>query len=108
MRHPVKFKFMHNNKGFIQLLIILVLFIIILSLLGVSLGALFENKILRDNFNFVWKSSANIWNNYLAVPAKIAWRIWVKYVWEPFVGAMNKVREGENPIPKEALPQENP
>ena len=96
------------NKGFIQFLIILVLFIIILSLLGVSLGALFENKTLKDNFKFVWKSSVDIWNNYLAVPARLAWRVWVKYVWEPFTGAMDKIREGKNPMPEEALPQENP
>ena len=93
------------NKGFIQFLIILVLFIIILSLLGVSLGALFENKTLKDNFKFIWKSSTDIWNNYLAVPAKLAWRVWVKYVWEPFTGgAMDKIREGKNPMPEEAIP----
>ena len=94
-----------NNKGFIQLIVIAVMLIIILSLLGVSLSALFSNKTLRDNFKFVWDSAVYIWNQYLVGPAEFVWRIWVDYVWKSFTAAIERIKEGNNPVsPEESLP----
>lgn len=89
------------NQGFIQLLIIVVLLLIILSLLGVSLSAVFANKTLQRNFKFVWDSAKYIWNKYMAGPVKFVWKIWFKYVWETFTESMNKIKEGKNPLLQE-------
>ncbi|TSC73393.1 MAG: hypothetical protein G01um101470_119, partial [Parcubacteria group bacterium Gr01-1014_70] len=43
-----------NNTGIIQLLIIIILSVVILSLLGVSLRALFTDQTLKENFVFLW------------------------------------------------------
>lgn len=85
------------NRGFIQFIIILLLLLVIISLMGVSLLDIINDKLVRDNFSFVWNFSNWLWNNYLHSPVKIAWRLWVELLWEPFVGAMNKIREGESP-----------
>lgn len=95
------------NQGFIQLLIIAVLLIIILSLLGVSLGAVFSNQTLRGNFKFVWDSTNYIWSTYLSWPAKIIWKIWMKYVWETFTEAIERIKENKNPLPPEVVPTQN-
>ncbi len=62
-----------NKGGFIQIIIILVLVVIILSLLGVSLRALFNNPSLQDNFSFVGNWLSALWNNYLAAPGAYLW-----------------------------------
>lgn len=54
------------NKGLIQFIIILILTVIVLSLLGVSLSGLFNDKTLRENFAFLWHWTVYIWNTYVA------------------------------------------
>ncbi|OHA12861.1 MAG: hypothetical protein A2909_00185 [Candidatus Tagabacteria bacterium RIFCSPLOWO2_01_FULL_39_11] len=79
------------DKGIIQILVILVLFVIILSFLGISLGAIFKNELVRDNFAFIWKWakqawdwSVYAWGGYLSYPIKITWKIFIEYAWKPF------------------------
>ncbi len=64
---------MNNQNGFVQLIIILILLIIILSLLGVSLSSLFNDKTLRENFSFVWNGLIHVWDTYLAGYATAFW-----------------------------------
>lgn len=94
-----------KNSGFIQLLVILVLFVIILSLFGVSLTSLFGDKTMRENFSFLFNNTQYIWRTYLASPARIVVALWVRYVWIPFTESMNRIRQGENPIDPSAIPQ---
>jgi hypothetical protein len=88
------------NKGIIQILVILVLFVIILSFFGISLSAVFENELVKKNFEFIWKWAKHAWNwslfvwdNYLSYPAKITWKVFVEYVWEPFTRVMSQIKE---------------
>jgi hypothetical protein len=53
-----------KNAGFIQLIIIIILSIVILSLLGVSIGSLINNKTLHENFSFLWNFLVWIWQTY--------------------------------------------
>ena len=43
-----------SNKGFIEILLAVAVVVIILSLLGISLGSIFGNQLLKDNFGFIW------------------------------------------------------
>jgi hypothetical protein len=52
------------NEGIIQLIIIVILFIVILSLLGVSLRALLTDQTLAANFIFVWDTLSHVWETY--------------------------------------------
>lgn len=76
-----------KKGGFIQIIIILVLVIIILSLLGVSLRALFNNPALQDNFGFVGSWLQMVWNNYLAAPFAYLWNSFLRPIFcaGPFV-----------------------
>lgn len=55
---------MKTNQGIIQLIIIVLLSVIILSLLGVSLRALFTDKTLLENVAFLWKFLGHVWGTY--------------------------------------------
>jgi len=57
---------MNTKGGFVQLLIILVLIVIILSLLGVSISSVINNKTLQENFAFLWNTVMRLWQMYVA------------------------------------------
>lgn len=87
-----------NKQGFIQLIIIIVLLVVILSLLGVSLSALFANPVLRDNFGFLGRWLVFLWDNYLSVPFGYIRSIWGALVWQPFVETMRGFWQGISPF----------
>lgn len=79
------FKNNENEKGFIQIIIIIIMSIVIISLLGISLNELLSNKALNENFKLVWSLIKKTWDSYLIIPAKYIWSLWVMYVWNPFL-----------------------
>lgn len=89
----------YYNQGIIQLIIIILMFVIILSLLGVSLSTLFGNKTLRENFSFIWIWAKIVWNKYLGAPASYGFDIFIEFIWKPFVAVMKGVKEAGPPQP---------
>ena len=93
---------MKGNEGFIQLIVILLLVVIILSLLGVSLSALFQNKTLRENFSFISDIFKSLWDSWVGKTAKLAWdfayKFFIDFIWSAFIDAMNAIKGGRNPI----------
>lgn len=88
----------YQKQGFIQIIIILVLLIIILSLLGVSLSALFQNPILRDNFGFIWDWATYVWDNYLSGPFWYIYEIFIEIIWEPSLNTLRGIKTGESSV----------
>ena len=78
------------QKGIIQIIIILLLFVVILSLLGISLTSLIHNQTLRENFQLVWNWVLVIWNNVLKVPAEYVWNIFLTFVFDPLKEQIEK------------------
>lgn len=62
------------DRGFIQLIIILLLSLIIISMLGVSVSSLINNKTLRENFSLLWQALVWLWQNYLLAQAQAVWQ----------------------------------
>lgn len=89
---------MSEDRGIIQLLIILVLAIVIISLLGVSLGELFQNKTLKENFSFVFRWVEYLWDNFLSRPFGLLWNFFLNLIWEPLVEVLEGIKKGQNPI----------
>ena len=89
-----------KEKGFIQIIIIVILLVIILSLLGVSLSALFSNPILKQNFGFLGEWLSGLWNSYLAAPFRYVFNTLVDLVWQPFVDTLTGLKSGINPFNK--------
>ena len=54
------------NRGFIQLIIIIVLSVIILSLLGISIQSFVNNTTLHQNFTYLFAWIAWLWQTYIA------------------------------------------
>ena len=87
-----------KNNGFIQIVIILALLVIILSLLGVSLSALFSNPILKDNFSFIGDWWSWLWNSYFGAPARYLYELFLEIAWNPSLDILRGVIGGQNNI----------
>ncbi|MBI1957354.1 MAG: hypothetical protein HYS44_02775 [Candidatus Niyogibacteria bacterium] len=92
---------LRREQGFLQLIVILVLLVVILSLLGVSLSALFENKMLQENFGFVGRALSFAWNEWLQGPiVAIGNTLWSgvirEFLWEPFRNFFFSLKGGGN------------
>ncbi|MBI4114915.1 MAG: hypothetical protein HY445_03675 [Candidatus Niyogibacteria bacterium] len=85
------------QKGIIQIIIILLLFVVILSLLGVSLTSIMNNQTLRDNFQFIWKWALVIWNNVLKTPVEYVWNIFLTFIFEPLKEQIEKANPAAAP-----------
>lgn len=88
------------NRGFIQLLIILVLVVIILSLLGVSLSSLFQNKTLQENFGFIGDTIRHAWSSWAGQASQtiwdMAWPVIHDYFWIPLRDLIANLKSGGN------------
>ena len=73
-----------KERGFMELIIIVILLVVILSLLGVSLTSLFNNKTLKENFALLWQGVVWLWQHYIAslwnlIKSRIVIPIWNKF-----------------------------
>ena len=50
------------NRGFVEVILAVIILIIILSLFGVSLAKIFDNQMVKDNFGFIWSWARPLWN----------------------------------------------
>jgi hypothetical protein len=71
---------MKTNKGFIKMIIVIIIAIAILAYYGIN---------LKDIWNFI----LSIWNNFLLGPAEYLWNLWVQYIWTPFLGSLQSVQK---------------
>ena len=91
-----------KNRGFIQLIVIFLLLVVILSLLGVSLSALFQNKTLQENFSFIGNAIKAVLNSWAGKTVGVMWdfvaNFFRDFIWSAFIDAMNAIKAGKNPI----------
>lgn len=66
-----------KSSGFVQLIIIIIMAVIIMSLLGVSISSLVNNKTLKENFAALWSGIQWLWSNYLGAQAAALWH-WIQ------------------------------
>ena len=81
----------HQRCGFVQLIVILVLIVIIISLLGISLRAVFSNSTLQENFGFMGEWLDWLWDNYLSQPFRFVYGTFIKPVWERFINTLRNI-----------------
>ncbi len=93
---------MKKNGGFIQLIVIFLLLVVILSLLGVSLSSLFQNKTLQENFSFIGTALKTVLNSWVGKTIGVVWdfasTFFKDFIWDAFIDAMNAIKAGKNPI----------
>ena len=94
-----------KNQGFIQLIVILLLIVVILSLLGVSLTSLFQNKTLQENFSFIGVGLGYAWDHWLERPMAAVKDVIMngfikELIWNPLLNFLKTGKGVENIFPK--------
>jgi len=73
---------MKTNRGFVSLIILLVVILIILGYFGFNLREIVQSPKVSDNLNYVWNLVVSLWNHILVIPATWIWNnIVIGLIW---------------------------
>ena len=64
---------MQKDRGFIKLILLLIIFILLLSYFGFDLRGIAESPQAKSNFSYVWNFIAYVWNTFLLGPVTWLW-----------------------------------
>ena len=84
---------MNKEKGFLQLLLVLILLVIIISLLGISIGDIPQKNTVIKNFSYLFGWTKILWTNYIYPYAGVAWDKIEGFIWEPLLKAAEKIKK---------------
>lgn len=87
-----------KNQGLVRTVLIVLVAILVLSYFGFDIKSIVESPLAQNNIGYVWGFVVGIWNNYLSQPVMYFWNnIFIGILWETFTGAMEKIKNGEQP-----------
>ena len=86
----MKIKASAGERGFLRLIILIIILILVVSYFGVSIRQVVQSPTTQDNVSYVWTGVVNVWDDYLQVPATAVWNFFVTYVWTPGITAIEQ------------------
>jgi hypothetical protein len=85
-----------SKRGFIGIIVIVVIAILLLSYLGFDLKKIFTSEPVKNNFTYVWGVIRNVWVNYLSVPFTFIWgealKPLLEIAWKAFTIAIEGIK----------------
>jgi hypothetical protein len=85
-----------SKRGFIGIIVLVVIAILLLSYLNFDLKKIFTAPAVKTNFSYIWGIVTNIWVNYLSVPFTFLWVEAVQPVldlaWKAFMLGINGIK----------------
>jgi len=71
-----------NRKGFIRMIIVIIIALIVLGALGFNVKDIMNSEKVQTNLHYAWDLVIMVWNNFLAVPALWIWdKIVIGLIW---------------------------
>ena len=93
---------MKKNRGFIGIIVLIVVAIIILSYLGFDLKKIFTSDLTQKNFSYITSFIKGVWSNYLSIPFTFAWNEAIKplllIAWKTFMLGVESVKSANATI----------
>lgn len=71
-----------KNKGFIQFIILVVIFVLILSYFQIDIQGFIDKPIVQKNLDTLWNWGIWLWDNILQVPTLYVWNFLATYVFK--------------------------
>ena len=85
-----------NSRGFVKLIIIIVILIIALSYFNIDIRGVIEAPQTQQNISYVWGWVSSVWNNYLRAPVVYFWNdIFIKLLWSSFTDNLERIKRGQ-------------
>ena len=94
------------NKGFIGILLLIVIAILVVSYFNIDLQSLVEKPQTQKNAAYVTTTTTSFWNSYLQKPASYLWNtVFVGLLWNSFIDNMTRIKNGQPTTLQEMAPQ---
>lgn len=84
-----------TNRGFLQLILIIVIALIILGYFGLNIREILEKPVVQNNLAWFWDFLQTVWS-YLKGPALWVWEHVLKFLWELFRDGLGNVGSGSS------------
>lgn len=85
-----------ENRGFIKIILIIIVALLVLSYFGFSLRDLINRPVTQDNFGYVATTTVTFWDKYLKNPASYIWNdIFIDVIWDPAIDNIKRLNKGE-------------
>ena len=85
-----------TNRGFIKLILLIVVALLVLSYFGFSLRDLINRPVTQDNFGYVASTTTTFWGKYLEKPASYLWNdIFISIIWNPAIDNIKRINKNE-------------
>lgn len=96
---------LNDGRGFIWIIIIIVIALLVLSYYGFSLRNLANSPTTQDNFSYIWNNIVYIWNTYLEGPATYLWNTFINLIWNPAIQNLENMKNNEPTTINTSSPQ---
>ena len=94
---------MNKDKGFVKLIIIIVIALIVLGYFGFDIKKAIESPVARTNIEYAKDATVYVWNKYLKGPVTYLWKeIFLELIWEPAIRHLEQKKE-ENALEPRGL-----
>jgi hypothetical protein len=86
---------MKQEKGFLRLIILVVIAILLLSYFNYDLQSIVESPQSQKNFGYATGVTMNVWDKYLSAPASFLWnKVFIGLLWNNFLHNLKRVDSG--------------
>ena len=88
-------KYIQPQKGFIKLIILIVLGLILLGYFGFNIREIIEGETVQSNLGYFWDLIVRLWVDYLRGPAVWIWDNIISILWDLFRDGLDKLQNDE-------------
>ncbi len=67
-----------NNRGFVKLIILIVVILLVLGYLGFNLRDIINSQTFQENWDFIKEIAVKLWNSVLRAPVLFIWNFALK------------------------------
>lgn len=96
--------FIPNHKGFIQIILIIVIALIVLGYFSINIADVMASPVVKENLAYVWNLVKDVWGTYLSGPAAWVWEHIVRVLWDLFLEGVGNLENNNAQIPVEQIP----
>ncbi|MEK7134631.1 MAG: hypothetical protein AAB805_01760 [Patescibacteria group bacterium] len=86
---------MNTNKGFIQIVVLIVIILVALGYFGLNVRDIISSPVVSDNLSYVWGGVVHVWQNYLTVPFTYLWGVFKNLLWGAFITNLESLKNGQ-------------
>ena len=85
---------MNTNKGFIQIVVLIVIILIVLGYFGLNIRDIIDSPAVSDNLSYAWGVVVHVWQNYLAAPVAYLFGVFKNLLWGAFITNLESIKNG--------------